>query len=179
MSDQQSRTGGHGFTFLKWRGTLIANVQQIAHVSPQPVAPPSVIHPLNMVRPLEIATPGAIGHGVLTVQLIELWDTSIWHQFADFAGSTDLADIFAAQAKVNDDIQVFKAIVAPGRHVTRTITYHGCKIADVRDGETIDVTTIQVNKEIDIWYTKAFDGRNSSTPFGDGAGVINADGTLK
>lgn len=153
MAQQQSRTGGHGYTYLTWKGNLIANVQQISHTSPTPVAPPAVIQPINHVRPLEIAAPAAIGHGVLTVQLIELWNEPIWDRLVGIADSTDLADIFKLVADNSDEIVVAQVVLSPDRSTKKFKYFHGCKIADMRDGEVIDVTTIQVNKEIDIWYT--------------------------
>lgn len=176
MAQQKARTGGHGYTFLTWRGNLIANVQQIAHTSPQPIAQPAVIQPINHVRPLEIAPPAAIGHGMLTVQIIEFWEQSIWDKFSLIANSTDLADIFGAVAKTPDEIVVAQVIMSPDRSQKKFIYYHGCKIADLRDGETVDITTIQLNKEIDIWYTYAVrDGHVRSVSSAQPSGVAGAD----
>lgn len=174
---QFSRTGGHGYTYLEWRGNPILYVQQTTHVAPAPISAPAAIQPMNHLRPLEIAGPRAIGHGVLTLSIIEGWKDPIWKQLSDFAHSSDLADIFQAQNSAGTPIQVQKIIFNPasakgtGTNATQgsagvdyvVITYHGCKIADVRDGETVDLTTIQVNKDFDIWYTHSSREPNLAT----------------
>jgi len=66
------RTGGSGFTAFQWQGHVIGFAQSVSHQSPQPVAAPVAIQPLDQQYPLQIITPAAVGPGTLQVQLFEM-----------------------------------------------------------------------------------------------------------
>lgn len=174
MPQQFARTGGHGYTFLEWMGNPILYVKTINHVSPQPIAQPAVIQPMNHIRPMEIAGPRAIGHGMLTIEIIEGWQAPIWKQLAspgsdvgEIKSATDLADIFDWQNRQGTPIHITQMILAPSavalgnsfgggipdRSNIRYDTYHGCKVGDLRNGEQVGLDTIEITKQIDIWYT--------------------------
>ncbi len=170
------RVGGSGFTAFHWMNHVIGFAQTISHTSPQPVAQPVAIQPLDQARPIQIIVPAAIGAGTLQVQLFELYNRKIWDQIMRItddksvglgtAGSltqyNDLAEIFLRLAAVEKPISCTKIVyppntgVFPGAQKIRAYadTYHGCVITDVRDDEQIDIGTMEVIKNLTIQYTK-------------------------
>src|SRR4051794_18074964 len=72
------RVGGSGFTVFHWEGQPIGFAQAFSHQSPQPVAPPVAVQPMNSRYPLEIVTPAAQGAGVIQLQLFEMYNRKVW-----------------------------------------------------------------------------------------------------
>lgn len=142
-----------------------ANSAQVTSVTP--VADPAVIQPLNALRPIEIVTPGAHREGRLVLTLTELYNQAIWQRLAGIANSNDIAAIMQKVAAMNNGISVTKYIRPPAGVGTGPYheTFYECVVAAVRDDESIDVTTLRLDKEIELWYTyskKFYPGIDSS-----------------
>ena len=156
-SVRRFRVGGSGFTVFQWRNKPIAFARQISHTSPPPVGPGAVpIQPLDATHPLEIITPAAVSMGQLTVELYELYGRRAWDELKDLAGSNDLAQIFQRVANTPEAISMTKHVYPPrGANVEPYFEqYQNCVITNVIDGETIEVGTMEVLKQVTIGYTK-------------------------
>ncbi len=157
---RRGRVGGSGYTTFYWNQSdrPIAFAQQVSHTSPAPVGPGAVpIHPLDEQHPTEIITPTATSMGQITLQLYELYNKKAWDQLSIIANSNDLTEIFKAVAATPNDIKMYKIINPPrGAGVndqkTREI-YHKCVITNVADGETIEVGTMEILKQVTVAYT--------------------------
>ncbi len=153
----RARVGGSGATYFSWDGNLIAFARQIQHTSPRPVADPAPIHPLDSPYPVEIITPLAAGMGTLSVELYELYGQQAWDRLKWIAGSVDIVEIFYRVANTPNPITMVKYIKPPrirGKTMLPyTYEYHNCVITDVGDGETIEVSTMEVLKTVTVAYT--------------------------
>jgi hypothetical protein len=161
MANTRARVGGSGFTVFQWKdtaGTHLIGFAENVTVNPvQPVAAPVPIQPLNAQRPLEIITPGAHKEGTITLTLTELYDAAIWQRFAVLARSQDIVDIMRTLAAQDQAVQVTKTI-KPGYRQPGdgqySETFFGVVVASIEDtGETIDVTTMRVDKPMTLMYT--------------------------
>lgn len=167
---QRVRVGGSGFTVFTWQGSIIAFARQIAHTSPTPVGPGAVpIQPMDQPYPIEIITPAAAGPGSLTLELYELYGERVWDRLAQVAGTIDIVDIFRTVAATPNPITLVKYILPPklsGQRAQPTVEqYHNCVISQVLDGETIEIGTMEVLKQITVMYTRMtrdFKGTNTS-----------------
>jgi hypothetical protein len=189
------RVGGSGFTLFTFAGQPIAFCEQIAHTSPQPVAAPVAIHPMDEPYPVQVITPAAASMGSLTLRMYELYDEKVWDRLGakidlpsnsspfDGLGSNDLSteggilngavdivDIFIRIAEQNPgDVNVVKFIRPPNVGGTTgkpyQEQYHGCVITDVQDGEQIGVGTMEVTKIITVAYTNITRGTKRSKAF--------------
>jgi hypothetical protein len=162
------RVGGSGFTVFTWQSKLIGFARQVAHTSPAPVGPgPTAIHPLDEPFPVEVITPAAQGMGTLTLELYELYGKQVWEQLSELTGAVDLVDIFIKVAAMRDPISVVKYIKPPTLRGKRmqpyTEEYHGCVITNVLDGETIEVGTMEILKQMTIAYTYKTRGDSRQT----------------
>lgn len=157
---RRARLGGSGITTFYWNQSdrPIAFARQIAHVSPAPVGPGAVpIHPLDELHPTEIITPIATSMGQITLELYELYNKTAWDQLSIIAGSSDLTEIFKAVADTPNDIKMYKIITPPrgagANDERRREIYHKCVITNVADGETIEVGTMEILKQVTVAYT--------------------------
>jgi hypothetical protein len=165
---KRARVGGSGFTVFTWDGKLIGFARQISHTSPQPVAPATPIHPLNSPYPRHIITPQAAGMGTLTLDLYELYGRQAWDQLKGLTGSNDIVEIFAKVANSDHAINMVKYIKPPklrGKTMKAYYEqYHDCVITNVIDGETINIATMEVLKQITVAYRyMSRNGRNDFT----------------
>lgn len=154
---RQFRVGGSKFTTFTWRQKAIGFCRQVQHTSPAAVGPgPVPIQPLDERHPVEIITPAAVSMGQLTLELYELYGSKVWDQLSLIAGSTDLVDIFLAVANTSEPIQLVKFVNPPAGSNVKGYhdTFHNCVITNVLDGETIEVGTMEVLKQIQVGYTK-------------------------
>jgi hypothetical protein len=127
--------------------------------------------------PIQVITPAAAGMGSLTLELYELYGAQVWERLgaeatrtygatessasadsnAIFHGAIDIVDIFRTQAAAANPIHVIKYINPPElRNKTLpayTEEYHNCVVTDVVDGETIEIGTMEILKQITIGYT--------------------------
>ena len=152
-----ARVLGSGFTWFNYRGTVVAFTQALGIISPAPVAEPQAVQPLNYRRPAEIVVPRAIGAGTLTVTGIELWNQPVWARLTGLGAARDLADVFQLMWNSGTADLVASVVVDPppgrgssGRKYFRT--FHGIKISNIDDGETVDITTMTQGKVITMMY---------------------------
>ena len=165
MTTPRTRIGGSGFTVFHWSGpngdggasgdtNLIGYAENVTVNPIQPVAAPEVIQPLNAQRPLEIITPGAATNGTITLTLVELYNASIWQRFSALANSQDIVDIFRTMSALSQPISVTKMIKPSTGTSNYWETFHNVIVASVEDnGETIDVRTMSIQKQMTLWYT--------------------------
>ena len=170
---QMFRVGGSGFTAFHWAGKVIGFAQAIGHQSPQPVAAPVAIQPLDAQHPLQIITPAAVGPGTLQLQFYERYNYKVWDQIMSLTDVTfpesiqdnkeqfynDLSEIFIRLANIGEGITCTKIVYPPNR-VQRNVknqfyadSYHNCKITDIRDDENIDIGSMEIIKGMTIQYT--------------------------
>lgn len=175
----RTRVGGSAFTVFTWANSVIGFGQQIATVSPTPVgAGATPIQPMDSPYAIEVITPAAQTIGTITMQLKELYNQKVWEQLAGLAGAPDLVNIFIRMAAFGlnsqgGGIQVAKLIRPPllqGVNPTNPLSsasltkiqagnqpygeiYNNALITNVQDGETIDIGTMDINKQITIAYT--------------------------
>lgn len=184
------RVGGSGFTILTYGGDAISFCQQVAEVSPTPVGPGMVaIHPIDEPYPVQVITPAASNMGSLTLNMYELYNEKVWERLAAdvgspsnpfggtgsndvttaggiFDGAVDLVDVFIRQAEYDKPLNVVKFIRPPmlaGVHgKPYAEQYHGCVITNIQDGETIEVGSMEIIKQITIAYRyKTRNGKRS------------------
>lgn len=172
------RVLGSGFTAFHWQGKLIGKAFQISHTSPQPVAQPVAIQPLDARYPLQIITPAAITAGTLTLQRYETYNGKIWDDLMRIIDNTntsintnrlttynDLAEVFIRLANIGKGISATKLIFPPNK-VQKTKsqyyadTYHNCVITDIRDDEQVQIGSMESVKVLTIQYTHST--RNAS-----------------
>jgi len=171
ISAKVPRVGGSGFTVFHWQGQPLAFAQTLSHQSPQPVAAPVAIQPLDAQRPLNIITPAAIGPGTLQVALYELYNEKVWDRIMQIVdlklqGSVnqrpfynDLADVFTRLATIDPrgGIVCSRVVYPPTMYGSTARkyadNYHGCKITDIRDDENIEIGTMDIAKVLTIQYT--------------------------
>lgn len=163
------RVGGSGSTTFWWTddsGThLIGYAENVTVNYPQPVAQPVAIQPLNAQRPIEIITPAAHTNGTITLTLTELYNETVWNRLSTLANSQDIVDIMRTVAAMQNGIQVIKRVkplhTRQGGSVNTVYqeTFHNVVVASVEDqGETIDITTMNLPKSITLWYTHSIKG---------------------
>lgn len=174
------RVGGSGFTFFTFMNQPLAFAQQVDYVSPGAVSGPVAIQPMDERHPVQIITPAAAGMGALTLNLYELYNSKVWERLGSrvgytqppgngaqnsaslgesiLAGAIDIADIFQRVAEQKpSDLSVVKHIRPPkiAGNVGKPYMeiYNNCVITDVRDGESIQVGTMEVIKQITVGFT--------------------------
>jgi hypothetical protein len=185
------RVGGSGFTIISFAGQPIAFAQQFQEVSPTPVGPGMVaIHPMDEPYPVQVITPAASGMGSITLNLYELYNQKVWDRLAAnvrgsngnpfggaesnnintnngiFDGAVDLVDVFIRQAEYAKDLDVTKFVRPPviggKKGNPYAEQYHGCVITNITDGETLEVGTMEIVKQVTIAYRfKSRNGRVS------------------
>lgn len=162
--DKHARVGGSGFTWFTFRGTIVGWAQSLGYTSPQPVAEPATIQPLNYRRPAEILVPRAIGGGTLTVTAFEVWNQPVWGRLVGMDTAADLADVFELMWQSSDDLQATVVIDVPKKRQKGNVdqhvkTFHQVVISDIRDDEQIDITTMAIQKPITFMYAWQEDSR--------------------
>lgn len=159
------RVGGSGFTIFQWQQQLIGFAQQVSHTSPEPVAAPVAIHPMDARRPVQVITPGASSMGTITLQLFELYGSRVWERLSGLAGTTDLVEIFEKISGSAEPITMTKIVKPPklsGVQIPPYFeTYMNCVITNLADGETIEIGSMEVLKQITIAYTEMVPSRSS------------------
>ena len=185
-AQNRARVGGSGFTVFTWDNKPILFARQVTHQSPAPVGNGvSAIHPMDEPYPVELITPQAAGMGMLVLDLYELYGAQVWERLATYlggdakvsgtrSGPVDIVGIFQAVANTPNPIRIVKYVRPPairGKKMTPyTEEYHNCVISNVVDGETIQVGTMEVVKQLTVNYTymtrgnqnKVIDGTKSA-----------------
>jgi hypothetical protein len=157
------------FTAFTWNdGTgdkVIAVADEVRVASVTPVAGAEVVQPMNALRPIEIVTPGAHTNGVITLVLKELYNQAVWQRLASLTNANDVVDIMRTIAAMNSGITIKKYVTPPagvagGQYLE---SFHECVVTRVQDDEDISITSMTVNKEIELWYTYSIKGWINST----------------
>lgn len=169
---QDFRVGGAGFTVFHFAGSPIAYAQALGYNSPQPVAAPVAIQPMDQPRPIQIVTTIAITGGQVQLQMYETFNAKVWDQIMQIIDSSrsnttnqkgvynDLSDILLRMASLGKGISATKLVqpprpIGPNKIGFVTDTMHNCVITDVRDDEQIQVGTVELVKPITIQFTHA------------------------
>lgn len=152
------RVGGSGFTAFLWDGKPIAFANSVTHNSPMPVSRAVEIQPLDSRYPLQIITPGAITGGSFQIQLFEMYNQNIWDDFVKTTGLVDLSEIFLDLAARGNPVSMVRIINPPkvldGKpQEPYGYMYHNCVIMEGAFNETIDVTSMQITKQLTVGYT--------------------------
>lgn len=176
------RVAGAGFTIFTFRGQPLAFCQQVSHTTPQPVAAPVAIQPMDEPVPVQVITTAAAGMGSLTLNLIELYGSKVWDRLgaevgykgttysgtsgftgtvganAILNGAIDITDIMIRVAEeAPEDMSVVKYIRPPKLAGTTqkpyAEIYHNCVITNVQDGENVEIGTMEVIKQVTVGYT--------------------------
>jgi hypothetical protein len=202
MTTTNIRVGG-AYTRLTWTGggsstpVNLAWVDVIQESAPQPVAQAQPIQPVDSEYPLEIAFPGALEAGSLTVTIREQWNTEVWNAFysmyndipADYASNggsgnliiSDLLGVFKAQLAAGT-VHLSKIIVDPTTRVPiRQVTYINPTIVNVAIDETVNIGTMTFPKSIQFMYTQRIESYAVAPPGGVGgssAATLNDPGSL-
>lgn len=179
----RARVGGSGFTVFTWQNKPILFARQISHQSPTPVGPGTVpIHPMDTPYPVELITPMAATMGSITMELYDLYGSNVWERLKGLGGNNgrvpvDIVGVFKEISDAPDPIRIFKYIRPPSirgkRMVPYTEEYHNCVVSAIMDGETIEVGTMEVLKQMVVNYTHLTRGGKNNvlvkTNLGNGA----------
>lgn len=150
---QRARNLGSNYTTLRYAGKNIAYLERVQDSGQKLVGEGhQFVQPLGYRHPAEIVSARAIGGGLLTVTIRELWHEEVWQQMAGLAQSHDILEVLEALSRQQNYVTVTKIITPPdGRKYGKT--YHRCTIVDVPDGESFDITTLSQTKDVTIAYT--------------------------
>jgi hypothetical protein len=198
MAINRVRQTGSAFTAWAFIGgaskqSTFILCQEVAHRSPQPIAPAVEVHPLNYVRPTEIIVPRAITHGEITLTIMESFDKSVYDQLGlnlptSGAGKiNDLADLFnwmmtnpTATGEDGSKIKLVRVIRDPiPSNGFRTKEFLGARIVDVREDETTRVDSTINPLQISVWYTRMIDTATTPVLTPDDADVYDGSGSIK
>lgn len=184
----RARVGGSGFTVFAWMNQPILFARQISHQSPAPVgAGTTPIHPMDTPYPVELVTPMAATMGTITLELYELYGSNVWERLSGLAGANnqgpvDIVGIFKAVSNMGQPVTIFKYIRSPsirGKPFdTYTEEYHNCVVSQVVDGETIEVGTMEVLKQMVVNYTHITRGGRNDVLTKANLGSNNVDNTI-
>lgn len=151
MAESLTRVGGSGWTSISWRGSTLAWAQTVQDTAPAVVAPAQAIQPLDQPHPVEIVTARAVGAGTLRLTLFELWNGPVWQQLPGLENAATLLDVLKTQVSLGN-VSCKKTIKKPGGGF-RVKVYYNCVITDADDGETINIGTLVIPKNISMMYT--------------------------
>lgn len=195
FNQSKFRVGGSGFTAFQWQGQIIGFAQGVNHRSPQAVANWVAIQPMDKRYPVQVITPAALGPGTLVISLFERYNSKVWDEMMNITmaaanisipsgGFNDLVQIFIALAALNTPITCVKVINPPALQgdadATKSLygdVFHNCIITDVRDDEQIDITKMEVIKNLTITYTRVtrYPGNFASLGGDFNGGIDRAD----
>ena len=150
------RVGGSNYTTFQWGAFSVAYLERIVDSGQQPVGQGMAeIHPLGANYPVEFAVPNALTGGRLTLTIDELWNKPVWQHISGLESANDLLDVWSV-FRANDTAVTCKTIVKPPNSTYwRTKTYHNIVIIQIDDGETVEIGTMQMLKQITAAYTHA------------------------
>lgn len=154
MPQPQVRVVGSGFTTFLVNGTPLAWLQSVQDGGQTPYGgrPYEAITPLGARRPVEFVTQGVIAEGSLTMTVRETWNSEVWWQISDLAGTINIQEIFDRLAQRGTPMTATKIITDPGGR-RRGYTYHTLTVTQVNDGETINVADLSSLKTITAIYS--------------------------
>ena len=110
-----------------------------------------------MAQPAEIVTPGAHTNGVLTRVLTDLYNQAVWQRLVSLTNAQDIVDIMRIIASRGQGVKITKWVNPPvgsgNQGAPYAETFFDCVVSEVRDNEAINIASMEVNKEMDVWYT--------------------------
>ncbi len=110
-----------------------------------------VITPLGSNNAVEIVTGRVLNPGTLTATVRELWNTPAWQQLQGLAGTSNLAEVFAAMY-ASGTITCQFIIKPPGQNNWRGWVYNNCSVVKIDDTERVTVGSMSVARSLDIIY---------------------------
>jgi len=195
MAINRVRQTGSAFTAWAFIGSASKQstfilCQEVAHRSPQPIAPAVEVHPLNYLRPTEVIVPRAISHGEITLTIMESFDKTIYDQLGLAFGNTkinDLADLFnwmmtnpSATGDDGSQIKLVRVIRDPNPNAGfRTKEFLGARIVDVREDETTRVDSTINPLQVSVWYTKLINTSTAPVTPADDPDLFDSIGSVK
>ena len=158
MPETKVRVVGSGYTTLHYAGKPIAWLDSFDDSGQQAVGGPSgqgweAITPLGKRHAVEIATSRVLGPGQLRVGVRELWDQPVWAQLKGLANANHILDVWEALEADPAPVSCQMLIKTPGNRKNRKKVFHNCVITRIDDGETVQIGTISVAKNLNIVYT--------------------------
>jgi hypothetical protein len=149
----KTRIAGSGFTVFTWNGTQLGLMQTLQDTAPAPVAGAQPIQPIDQQYPIEIVNAAAFGPGSLRLTFFETWNQNVWNQLPGFAAAQSLADVFNTQLQLG--LMTCRKIIKVPSPVGsyRTKVYNNVVITDVDDGETVQISSMNIPKSITAMYT--------------------------
>lgn len=177
----RARVAGSAFTVFTWAGNPIAFARQISTVSQAPVGTGTVpIHPLDETYPQELITAMALTMGEITLELYELYGAQVWERLQglskapDGNAPVDLAGIFMTVANTPSPIMITRIVRPPmirGKTMAAyTLEFHNCVVSSIVDGETIEVGSMEVLKQMTVNYTHTTRGGKNNLLASEGSG---------
>ena len=112
-----------------------------------------VVTPLGSRYAQEIVTGRVLNPGTLTCTVRELWNAPAWWQLQGLAGTTDLADVFAAMAASSVPITCNYIISPPGASTVRGWVYNNCTVVHIDDTESLQIGSLSVARQFVVLYT--------------------------
>ena len=160
MPNTNVRVVGSGYSSFNYKGKPIAFLESVVDGGQQPYSTPyEAIYAMGDVHPREFAVQRVLAEGRLTLAIRELWNEPIWWQLADLAGTDTIADVWAALNREPSYVTCTKFITPPASvGPPRMINYINCMITGIQDGETIDIASLSVSKNISLVYTHKIKG---------------------
>lgn len=160
-SGMNTRIVGGGNTVMQVNGNNLLWLKTITETLPTPVAPAKAIQPLDAQYPVEIVYPNAIGEGTVTLSVIDVIGELPWKQFGDATGNAalsnawDILTVLKAQ-RGKTDITMTKIVRNPDGtpNAARTRTYSGCVITDFKEGDTVNLETMEREITLTVMYLK-------------------------
>lgn len=146
------RVRGSGFTSFNYRGQTLAWLTNFNDDGQRPGVGAEAVHPLGDKYPREIVTPRFLNMGTLSMTITELWNAPVWQQLVGLEGVNDIIDVFQALASDPSEVWCQMLIKAPdGRF--RGKTYHNVVITGIPTGETVEIGSLSVGRDITAVYT--------------------------
>ena len=158
MSTQPSNTVGRvrnvgsNYTTFQYAGRSIAFLQRFQDHGQPLVTSAAAVHPLGYTTPVDIVAPRALREGKITATINELWREEVWEQMQGLSGARTIVEIFERLAQTPNYVTCTKIVHPPGGTRYGKI-YHRCVITNITDGETVELGTLAIQKNIEITYT--------------------------
>lgn len=155
MPNTNVRVVGSGYSSFNYKGKPIAFLESVRDTGQRPYNTPyEAIYAMGDRRPREFATQRVLMEGTLTLQIRELWNEPIWWQLADLTGTDTITDVWAALNAEPAYVTCTKIITPPASvGPPRIINYQNCMIVGIDDGETIDIASLSIAKNVTLVYT--------------------------
>lgn len=136
---------------MLYNNLRLAYLQTLQDTPPTPVATAQAVQPIDEPVPLEIVPASAVGVGTLRCTFYELWNQPVWEALPGLAGTQNLLGVLKRQM-ILGNVSMQKIIKAPTGYM-RGFVYHQVFIADIDQGENVNIGTMTLPKTITCQYT--------------------------